>query len=659
MDKESQEKKERMEEESKEEESEKSEDSGDVSEESSHKAHKTEGSSHKAHHGDHAKRVRVRRHKRRPSSVWMWTSFVLAVLFIISLFTCGFTGNCHGGDLQGMVTGLDDEIDQAETDEIRTALASAKTNLVEAMDLKASQENISSADSASGESVAMDFYVMSQCPYGTQVVDAIAPVKDKLGDSLDLTIDYIFYPQSQYQGKEVQYCVEDLCSMHGTPEVEGDIVQLCAMEHNPDKYLDMLTCMNQNMNQIPGNWEQCAEDNGLDIEKVRECYEGDEGLELARESMQRATEAGARGSPTIYLAGEQYQGARSEADFLRAICGKFDDKPQACEDVPEPVEFQMLIVNDKDCPNCDTSNIEAVTKQLFPAVEVVEYDAEDPQGKELIDELSLEKAPAYLFGSDVTETATWQSRPQLAASFEEKGDYYKLMDSQTGANFYFDDEKQAEAQKAPMEALNITEGGKPQLDFFVMSFCPYGIQAENGIIPVQESLGDKAEFVPHFVIYSSGSGCREAEDGSQYCSMHGAGELNEDIRQLCIYEDQQDKFFPYIKAVSEKYGAGEVSSSNIDDKWKDIAEEVGVDVAAVEECYDDEDRVLSMLAREQELNSLLNVRGSPTVFLNGAKYSGGRSPDNFLQAVCSEFDEPPAGCETQLSTEGATASGEC
>ena len=37
----------------------------------------------------------------------------------------------------------------------------------------------------SGDRAKLEFYVMSQCPYGTQVEDAIAPVLETLGDSVE------------------------------------------------------------------------------------------------------------------------------------------------------------------------------------------------------------------------------------------------------------------------------------------------------------------------------------------------------------------------------------------------------------------------------------------------------------------------------------------
>ncbi|MBU0461201.1 MAG: GILT family protein, partial [Nanoarchaeota archaeon] len=84
--------------------------------------------------------------------------------------------------------------------------------------------------------VKVEFYVMSQCPYGTEVEDAIAPDMASMGDAIDLHIDYIAQEVAPGQ----------FMSLHGEPEVLGNIVQLCAKQYNPDKYVDFIVCQNEN-----------------------------------------------------------------------------------------------------------------------------------------------------------------------------------------------------------------------------------------------------------------------------------------------------------------------------------------------------------------------------------------------------------------------------
>ena len=47
------------------------------------------------------------------------------------------------------------------------------------------------AAKAKPSAAKLEMFVMSQCPYGVQVENAVAPVKKQLGDKLDVSIHYI------------------------------------------------------------------------------------------------------------------------------------------------------------------------------------------------------------------------------------------------------------------------------------------------------------------------------------------------------------------------------------------------------------------------------------------------------------------------------------
>ena len=93
-------------------------------------------------------------------------------------------------------------------------------------DAKAKTETKTEAAGGSGSAPTLEMYVMSQCPYGVQVVNAVAPVKEQLGDGLNLKIGYI---GSGTAG--------NFQSLHGPGEVKGDIAQLCATKQSSDKAL--------------------------------------------------------------------------------------------------------------------------------------------------------------------------------------------------------------------------------------------------------------------------------------------------------------------------------------------------------------------------------------------------------------------------------------
>ena len=64
----------------------------------------------------------------------------------------------------------------------------------------------------------------------------------------------------------------------------------------------------------------------------------------------------------------------------------------------------------------------------------------------------------------------------------------------------------------------IVKSDKPKVELFIMTHCPYGTQAEKGIISVFETLGNSVDSKIRFVHYF----------------MHGDEETQETYTQLCI-----------------------------------------------------------------------------------------------------------------------------
>ncbi|MBW2991139.1 DsbA family protein, partial [Candidatus Woesearchaeota archaeon] len=215
-----------------------------------------------------------------------------------------------------------------------------------------------------------------------------------------------------------------------------------------------------------------------------------------------------------------------------------------------------------------------------------------------------------------------------------------------------------EARTAHYDAIGVVLGdNKPQIDFFVMSYCPFGNQAEEGIAPVYELLKDKAIFNPKYVIYSNYGGggptfCLDDED--QLCSMHGIVELNQNIREACVGKHiGMDEWFEFALEMNEK-----ATSKNADEKWEGVAESLGLDVDVIKTCFEEEGEAL--MAADKELGDTLGVRGSPTVFIDGESYNGGRTPEAYKQSLCAAFDDAPSECDTVLEGDvEAPAQGSC
>lgn len=208
---------------------------------------------------------------------------------------------------------------------------------------------------------------------------------------------------------------------------------------------------------------------------------------------------------------------------------------------------------------------------------------------------------------------------------------------------------------ATEDTSEITKTDKPVVQLFVMSFCPYGNQAEEAMKPVVELLKDKADIQLHYVIYENyqGGGSKYCLDkDNKYCSMHGIQELNQDVRELCVQKYQQDKLWNFIKEINAK-----CTSANVDTCWEGPAKTTGVDVVKIKTCQKNE--ALTLLEQESQLNEKYGITGSPQTIINEKEYSGSRSADGYKSAICSAFKSSPQECSQTLSTDGGTASGGC
>ncbi|MDD2655404.1 MAG: hypothetical protein PHQ80_01920 [Candidatus ainarchaeum sp.] len=214
---------------------------------------------------------------------------------------------------------------------------------------------------------------------------------------------------------------------------------------------------------------------------------------------------------------------------------------------------------------------------------------------------------------------------------------------------------QAEAEAAS-QAAGVPKSDSPQVLMFVMSYCPYGNQAEGGLVPVVEQLADAAEFEPVYIVYvnasRNGYECT-TNNGVEYCSMHGNAELWQDVREKIIFNLYGErKWAEYVGSVNSR-----CSLTDIDTCWLTVANETGVDAAAVTAEF--EANKFEILDGEIEKTTQYGVRSSPTIMINEYTYSGSRTPAAYQATVCEAFNNAPGACGTELSDTGAAAAGDC
>ena len=172
--------------------------------------------------------------------------------------------------------------------------------------------------------------------------------------------------------------------------------------------------------------------------------------------------------------------------------------------------------------------------------------------------------------------------------------------------------KDVDHSRSPMNleellASRIARMGKPTLELFVMSYCPYGVQAEEKIIPIVKEFGDKVDFKLQFIAQEKEA--PSAQDITPFTSLHGYPEVAENIRQLLIAQEYPEQYLDYILCRGKK----------LDKSWESCAEKLGIDVAKIQALFDSPEA--DQLFRENIKRAAeLGVRASPTIFVDNHKF---------------------------------------
>ena len=193
---------------------------------------------------------------------------------------------------------------------------------------------------------------------------------------------------------------------------------------------------------------------------------------------------------------------------------------------------------------------------------------------------------------------------------------------------------------------------RPTTELFVMSFCPYGVQAETAMEPVTKLLGNKADIQLRYIASVQGTTLDSIK------ALHGAVEAKENLRQLCIAKYYPEKLWPYIVEFNAKCYSLRQNASGMESCLAATAKKVSIDDAKIEACATGSEGI-GLMEADEAVTTGNRVTGSPTLIINGQRYSGQRTPEAYKQAICARFDTPPAECSTNLSATAAATSGSC
>ncbi len=158
-----------------------------------------------------------------------------------------------------------------------------------------------------------------------------------------------------------------------------------------------------------------------------------------------------------------------------------------------------------------------------------------------------------------------------------------------------------------------------KVDLYVMSKCPYGTQAEDYLKPVIDKIGKDINLNINYIADEDGKG--------GFSSLHGDTEVQGDIVQLCAKKYDDKKYFDMIICQNK-------DAANIPGNWETCANEVKLsNIDKVKACYTSQEGK-DLLKANLQLAKTAQVSGSPTYYIAGTQYQGGRDEGSITKEIC-------------------------
>lgn len=171
---------------------------------------------------------------------------------------------------------------------------------------------------------SVELFVMSYCPYGTQIEKGIVPVVEKLGKAIDFKIKFVNY------------------AMHGEKEIKENMLQYCINKEDSSKYYTYLKCFLKSDES-----EKCLAETKVNTGKVNACVTAtDAKYQVTAKFNDKSNwngtyppfdifkadneKYGVQGSPTLVINGSQVDSGRSADALLKTICSAFNKAPAEC-----------------------------------------------------------------------------------------------------------------------------------------------------------------------------------------------------------------------------------------------------------------------------------------------------------------------------------------
>ncbi len=172
----------------------------------------------------------------------------------------------------------------------------------------------------------VELFVMSHCPYGTQVEKGILPVLKTLGDKIDFELKFCTY------------------SMHGEKELQEELRQYCIQKEEQGKLENYLNCFLE-----ADESDKCVAEIGINSSKLASCVATTDKEYKVMESFNNKDtwlngkfpifdvykedneKYAIAGSPGLVVNGKKVQSGRDSKSLLEIICSGFSEQPEECK----------------------------------------------------------------------------------------------------------------------------------------------------------------------------------------------------------------------------------------------------------------------------------------------------------------------------------------
>lgn len=217
---------------------------------------------------------------------------------------------------------------------------------------------------------------------------------------------------------------------------------------------------------------------------------------------------------------------------------------------------------------------------------------------------------------------------------------YKAINMDEGAKQEEEENTGASAEDIKQTCDSLEKKDTPVVEAYVVSKCPFGLQMQRILADVVEKAPDLTKNIMVRYMGSVSNG--------KITAMHGDQEAQENLRQICIRDEQRSKYWNYISCHIK---AGDVDK---------CLTSVGIDQSKLSGCMSDQNRGLAYAKEDFDLNAKYEVTGSPTLVLNESKISesafGGRTSEALKSIICCASNNKPDICSTTLNTTQAASS---